>query len=95
MLKYIKQVKEALFHGAKEIEILRRENETLAIKAKAFDAFAAMISLLQPRDYVGIAGNPDAVYIMRALLEKIEEAEKDDESRSEARSSETGSSTGS
>jgi hypothetical protein len=73
MLRYLTQIKEALFHGAQEIERLRNENEALAIKAKAFDAFAQMIMLLAPRGGVGFSGNPDAVYVMRSLLQKLEE----------------------
>lgn len=62
--------KEALVNGANEIERLRRENELLAIKAQAFDAFVGTIALLSPRPNQGYA--PDAVWILRRLLAKIE-----------------------
>lgn len=71
--QHIMQTKEALRHGAAEIERLRRENEMLAIKANAFDTFAAFVLLVSPKQYATSA--PDAVWILRKLLAEIEAEE--------------------
>lgn len=68
------QTKEALKNGATEIERLRQVNEVLAIKAQAFDALSGLVGLLTPRPSQGYA--PDAAWILRSLLAKIEGAEK-------------------
>lgn len=70
------QIKEALKHGAKTIEQQRREMELLYIKAEAFDTISGLVRLLNNRGGIAMgAGHPDAPYIMRELLERIEKEE--------------------
>jgi hypothetical protein len=76
MFAWNNQVKEALKHGAKTIERQRREMELLSIKAEAFEAISGLVRLLSNRGGVVMgAGHPDAPYIMRELLERIEKEE--------------------
>lgn len=70
---HLQETKEALRNGANEIERLRHQNEILAIKAQAFETFSNFVALLTPRPNQGYA--PDAVWILRKLLDKLEKEE--------------------
>lgn len=70
--KLQRDVEEALEHGAKKIEELRRHNEVLTIKADTFDAMARLVALLTPRTPQGY--EMDAAWQMRKVLDEFKAA---------------------
>jgi len=74
------QAKEALTRCVDLIQRLRDENERLNAEARAFRAIEKLVYLLYPREG-GYAQEPDAVYIVKKLLDSIEREEKEDRAK--------------
>jgi hypothetical protein len=68
------QVKEALTKCVDLIQRLKAENERLNNEARAFRTIEKLTALLYPGQQ-GYAHEPDAVYIVKRLLEAIEREE--------------------
>lgn len=66
------ELEKALTYGVQEIERLRRENKTLAVKANAFDALTTLVSALAPP--VNQAASLDAAWCLQRAIRLIDRA---------------------